>query len=98
MRAFMLAAAFRVALVAGGLLIPAMAAQANEVERDGYKFQYTSSVSKDGATVLTGTETVSGEPFRMVVRGRTVTGEVDGRPVRFRIARALHADNQVASR
>lgn len=98
MRAFVFAAAIRVAVVATGLLIPAIAVQANEVERDGYKFQYTSSVSQDGATVLTGTETVSGEPFRMVVRGRNVTGEVDGRPVRFRIARALHADKQVASR
>lgn len=98
MRAFVFAAAIRVAVVATGLLIPAIAVQANEVERDGYKFNYTSSVSQDGATILTGTETVSGEPFRMVVRGRTVTGEVDGRPVRFRIARALNAGNQVASR
>ncbi|MBD8678024.1 hypothetical protein [Sphingomonas sp. CFBP 13720] len=98
MRAFVIAAAFRVALVATGMLVPAIAAQANEVEREGYKFDYTSAVTKDGATVLSGTETVSGEPFRFVVRDRLVTGNVDGRPVRFRIAKPLNGGKLVASR
>ncbi len=98
MRAFVVAAALRVALVATGLLVPAIAAQANEIEREGYTFDYTSNVTTDGATVLTGTIKNSGEPFRFVVRNRLVTGEVDGRPVRFRIARPLNATRQLAAR
>ena len=97
MRSFAAAAAFRVALVAAGILIPTLAS-ANELERDGYKFDYTRSVTEKGETVLAGTVTSSGEPFRLVVRDRTVSGDVGGRPVRFRIAKPLAGSAQVASR
>ncbi len=98
MRAFAAAAAVRLAVVAAGLLVPTFAAQANEIERDGYTFDYTSSVTTDGATVLTGTIKNSGEPFRFVVRDRLVTGNVDGREVRFRIAKPLSNGRQLAAR
>ncbi|MCZ3210953.1 hypothetical protein NYZ42_18385, partial [Acinetobacter baumannii] len=81
MRSLATAAAFRVALVAAGILIPTLAS-ANELERDGYKFNYTRSVTDKGDTVLAGTVTSSGEAFRLVVRDRTVSGDVGGRPVR----------------
>jgi hypothetical protein len=97
MRSFAAAAAFRVALVAAGMLIPTLAS-ANELERDGYKFDYTRSVTDTGETVLAGTVTTSGEPFRLVVRDRTVSGDVGGRPVRFRIAKPLNGSAQVAAR
>ncbi len=97
MRSFAAAAAFRLALVAAGMLIPTLAS-ANELEREGYKFDYSRSVATDGATILAGTIVNSGEPFRFEVRDRTVTGNVDGRPVRFRIAKPLAAAQQVASR
>ncbi len=99
MRAFVVAAALRVALVATGLLVPTLAAQANEISREGYTFDYDRSVTTDGATVLTGTIKNSGEPFRFVVRDRLVTGDVDGRQVRFRIAKPLtDGGRQVAAR
>ncbi len=97
MRSFAAAAAFRVALVAAGMLIPTLAS-ANELERDGYKFDYTRSVTDTGETVLAGTVTTSGEPFRLVVRDRIVTGDVGGRAVRFRIAKPLNGSAQVAAR
>ena len=97
MRSFAAAAAFRVALVAAGMLIPTLAS-ASEIERDGYKFDYTRSVADNGATVLSGTVVTSGEPFRLEVRDRTVSGEVGGRPARFRIAKPLTPAQQVAAR
>ncbi|KQN07176.1 MULTISPECIES: hypothetical protein [unclassified Sphingomonas] len=98
MRALFAAAAVRVAIVAAGLLVPTFAAQANEIERNGYTFDYTSTTTTDGATVLAGTIKNSGEPFRFVVRDRLVTGNVDGREVRFRIAKPLNNARQLAAR
>lgn len=97
MRSFAAAAAFRVALVAAGMLIPTLAS-ANEIERDGYKFDYNRSVTDKGDTVLSGTVKSTGEPFRLVVRDRTVTGDVGGRAVRFRIAKPLPSAELVAAR
>lgn len=97
MRSFAAAAAFRVALVAAGMLIPTLAS-ANEIERDGYKFDYNRSVTEQGDTILSGTVKTTGEPFRLVVRDRTVSGDVGGRPVRFRIAKPLPSAALVASR
>lgn len=97
MRSFAAAAAFRVALVAAGMLIPTLAS-ANEIERDGYKFDYNRSVTEQGDTILSGTVKTTGEPFRLVVRDRTVSGDVGGRPVRFRIAKPLPGAALVASR
>lgn len=98
MRNFATAAAFRLAVVAAGLLIPTIAS-AEQIERDGYKFDYTRSVTEKGDTVLAGTVLDSGEPFRFVVRNRYVSGEVGGRPVAFHIAKPLPpVQKQLASR
>lgn len=97
MRSLATAAAFRVALVAAGMLIPTLAS-ANEIERDGYKFDYSRSVTEQGDTVLAGTVKSTGEPFRLVVRDRTVTGDVGGRAVRFRIAKPLPSAALAANR
>jgi hypothetical protein len=98
MRAFATAAAFRLALIATGMIVPTIAAQADEIERDGYRFVYDRVATDDGATVLTGKVMDTNEPFKFVVRDQIVTGNVDGRPVRFRIAKGRTGAKQIAGR
>jgi hypothetical protein len=68
---------------------PAFAEDSETVfTRDGQTYAYTTSTDGD-ATVIEGRTMPQNDPFRLVVNGRTASGTVDGRSVRFRIAKPL---------
>lgn len=68
---------------------PAFADERETVfERDGQTYAYTTTVKAD-STVIEGRTMPQNIPFRLVVRGRSASGRVDGRPVSFRIAQPL---------
>ncbi|PCD03665.1 hypothetical protein COC42_04730 [Sphingomonas spermidinifaciens] len=78
---------------------PALAAGDETVfTRDGQTYAYTLSAEGD-ATVIAGRTVPQNDPFRLVVRGRTAEGDIDGRRVSFRIAKplTLAARTQTAS-
>lgn len=87
------------AAAAAFVAAPALAAGDETVfTRDGQTYAYTLAAQGD-ATVISGRTLPQDEPFRLVVRGRTASGEVAGRPVSFRIAKplAVAAATQTAS-
>lgn len=79
-------------IAATAAILTAAPALADEREtvfiRDGQTYAYVTAVEGD-RTVISGRTLPQNDPFRLVVRGRTAAGEVDGRPVSFRIARPL---------
>lgn len=85
---------FALATAALGL---ATAANAETIsfKRGGVNYEYTSTV-QNGRTILAGT--ADRVPFRFVVRGRTVTGHYDYRPVEFRAPAAKQTTTAVVMR
>ncbi|WP_052134874.1 hypothetical protein [Sphingomonas sp. 37zxx] len=83
---------FAAAIAATLIAAPALAddVRQDQFTRDGQTYAYTIE-QKDEATVLTGRTMPQGDNFRFVVRGRSVRGNVEGRPVNFRIAKPLVA-------
>lgn len=87
------------ALATGALLLPA-AAHADDTgqqsfERGGVSYVYTVSAEKN-QRVLTGT--ADRVPFRLVVRGRYVSGEYNHRPVQFSLRDVKRTSQEVAVR
>ncbi|UUL82824.1 hypothetical protein [Sphingomonas qomolangmaensis] len=83
-----LAAALAATLIAA----PALAddVRQDKFTRDGQTYAYTIDRQED-SVVLSGRTLPQGDNFRFVVRGRTVRGNVEGRPVNFRIDKPLVA-------
>ena len=80
---------FFAAAAAAIVATPALAAEGEKTfTRDGQAYAYTLAAEGD-ATVIAGRTVPLDEPFRLVVKGRTAAGEVDGRQVSFRIAKPL---------
>jgi len=72
--------------------------------RDGQTYVYT-AVDKGDSVVLTGRQLTSGNDFRLVVRGDTISGQSGGVPVSFRkpgaqaaVARVANTPLQVSAR
>lgn len=68
-------------------------------QHDGQTYVYTTTVAND-RQVISGRRYPSGAPFRLVVRGKRVTGTAGGVPVSFRTADARGAvrGTELASR
>lgn len=80
---------FFAAAAAAIVATPALAAEGEKTfTRDGQTYAYTLAAEGD-ATVIAGRTVPQDEPFRLVVKGRTASGDVDGRQVSFRIAKPL---------
>lgn len=84
-------------LPALALIAPAVAHAADKETfvRDGVTYTYTSTVTADGRTVLSGD--AGGKPFRLVVKGESVSGEFNYAPVRFTTADVI-AQRKLAMR
>lgn len=81
---------FAAAIAAMLIAAPAFADEVRQDQftRDGQTYAYTIERQED-ATVLSGRTLPQGDNFRFVVRGRSVRGNVEGRPVNFRIDKPL---------
>ena len=77
---------FITALVA--VPVTAQAAEPIRVDREGYKLEYVVSYLEDGTKLITGRDVGDDTKFKLLVRGRKVTGEVGGQPVRFMAPRS----------
>lgn len=77
---FNLKTASSLALAASAIVLPALA-QAETLERDGVKYEYTVRTVKD-RTIIEGTADRQ-TPFRLVLRGERVSGEYNGKQVAF---------------
>lgn len=64
--------------------------------RDGQTYVYT-AVDKGDSVVLSGRQVTTGNAFRLVVRGDTITGESGGVPVSFHKDGAQAAVARVAA-
>lgn len=82
------------ALATSALLLP-VAAQAEEktFERDGVRYVYSAEV-RNGSTVLSGT--ADRTPFRLVVRGKRVSGQFNNNPVEFSLRDVKNRTETVA--
>ena len=63
------------------------AAEPVRVERDGYSFEYIVDRKPDGRRVIIGRDLDADRTFRLLVRGRRVTGEIGDRQVDFKMPR-----------
>ncbi len=81
------------------LLSLPVAAYASEkaFTRDGVTYVYTRE-QRGETIVLSGRTLPSGAPYTLNVRGRKVTGHVDGTPVAFTIAKPLTRSVETAQR
>lgn len=79
----------KIILALGLLGLPAVAGATDlrHAERDGFKIDYTVSPQADGSHLIKGTELTSREAFTFHVKGRSVTGDVGGRPVSFLVSK-----------
>lgn len=86
-------------LSAAVLLSLPVAAYAGErsFTRDGVTYVYTSE-QRGETTVLKGKALPDGSAYTLTVRGKKVTGHVDGTPVSFSIAKPLVAKIETAQR
>lgn len=86
-------------LSAAVLLSLPVAAYAGErsFTRDGVTYVYTADY-RGASTVLSGKTLPVGSSYRLTVRGRKVTGTVDGTPVSFSIDRPLARNIETAQR
>ncbi|WP_315760860.1 hypothetical protein [Sphingomonas sp. Y38-1Y] len=85
------------AAAAAFVAAPALADERETVfTRDGQTYAYTVAAEGD-ATVISGRTLPQNDPFRLVVRGRTASGDVDGRAVSFRVAKPLAVAARVQS-
>ena len=86
------------AAVSATIPAAALAGEPVVVEREGYHLEYVVSRQADGSRLIVGRELKTDTEFRLRVKGRRVTGEVDGRRVAFTAPRIKAAGTVIASR
>ena len=80
------------ALLAATVAVPAVAAAPlHSFSQDGDSYEYTASRAADGAVLLVGRVTNTGDNFKLRVAGRAVTGRIGARQGSFTVSPKLKA-------